>query len=88
MIKAYEGIVQPAPLLTSRAQVADQMKLLEPAYVAERGFGGEEPPSGAQPHRGVADEIGIEKACNVPAKGLSDSRERSYKTSWIWMEMN
>jgi len=77
MIRAYEVLANlPA---TQQALVADEMKTLEPAYVAGRGPGGEEPASGAQPIRGLADEIGIEKAYTDLQNAYRLSENEIYK---------
>jgi len=77
MIKAYE-LLSSLPA-DQQAQVADQMKLLEPAYVQSAALEARNLHQAHSPIRGVADEIGIEKACMYLQKAYQISENESYK---------
>jgi hypothetical protein len=77
MIKAYETLANlPA---TQQALVAEDMKTLEPAYVAAAAAEARNLHQAHSPIRGMADEVGIEKAYVDLRNAYRLSENESYK---------
>jgi hypothetical protein len=77
MIKAYE--VLAALPASQQALVADEMKSLEPAYVAAAALEAKNLHQAHSPIRGMADEIGIERAYVLLDHAYNLSENESYK---------
>ena len=77
MIRAYEVLANlPA---TQQALVADEMKTLEPAYVQSAALEAKNLHQAHSPIRGLADEIGIEKAYTDLQNAYRLSENETYK---------
>ena len=77
MVKAYE-ILAALPA-SQQALVADEMKSLEPAYVAAAALEARNLHQAHSPIRGMADEVGIEKAYTLLNNAYTLSENDSYK---------
>ena len=64
------------------------MKTLEPAYVAAAALEARNLHQAHSPIRGLADEVGIEKATSICKMPISSARTTPTRTRWIWMAMN
>jgi hypothetical protein len=76
MIRAYE-LLSSLPV-AQQALIADQMKQLEPAYVQSAALEAKNLHQAHSPIRGVADEMGLEKACAYLQKAYQISGNESY----------
>jgi hypothetical protein len=77
MIRAYEVLASLPP--AQQALVADEMNALEPAYVESAAQQAKSLHQAHSPIRGLADEVGVERAYDYLRKAYQLSDNESYK---------